>query len=188
MKYKNAILVAALAIAATSLLTASLWTSLASASTEAGEKDPDATVVRDSVVILGPKTIPAKDYIHLYDTTPYMIMNGHVAAKLPCDENSESPVQILTGQAPDLQPAEFELISELSIPGEQCLYHVDLASEHGEDAEGGIVTDVAIYNPTNERIRLPLTASVVIGINEIMPIMEEMDEDAGMEGSMESGQ
>lgn len=185
---KNTFLIATLAIGATSILMASVWTTLASASTEAGETNPDATVVRDSVVVLGPKTIPPNDYIHLYDTTPYMIMNGHVAAKLPCDENSESLVQILIGQAPDLKPAEFELISELSTPGELCLYHVDLASEHGEDVEGGIVTDVAIYNPTDERIRLPLTSSIVIGINEIMPIMGEdtgHDEEES-EDSMES--
>lgn len=170
MNNKNAILVATLAVAATSLMIASLLPSIASASSGAAEKNPDATVVRDSVVMLGPKTIPAMDYIHLYDTTPYMIMNGHVAAKLPCDTNSESPLQILIGQAPNLKPAEFELIGELSTPGNLCLYHVDLASEQ---VEGDLVTDVAIYNPTNERIRLPLTASVVIGINEIMPIIED---------------
>jgi hypothetical protein len=42
------------------------------------------TVVRDSsAVLLDGKTIPAIDYIHLYDATPYKIMSGHVAAKLP---------------------------------------------------------------------------------------------------------
>jgi hypothetical protein len=47
------------------------------------------TVVRDSaVILLEGKTIPANDYIHLYDTTPYMIKTGHIAAKLPCDASS----------------------------------------------------------------------------------------------------
>ena len=39
-----------------------------------------STVVRDSaVVLLGERTLPANNFIHLYDTTPYMIMNGHIA-------------------------------------------------------------------------------------------------------------
>jgi hypothetical protein len=37
------------------------------------------TVVRDSaVILLEGKTLPANDFIHLYDTTPYMIKSGHI--------------------------------------------------------------------------------------------------------------
>jgi hypothetical protein len=58
----------------------------------------DTTVIRDSsTVLLDGKTIPAMDYIHLYDATPYKIMNGHVAAKLPCDTNSMTPLIMLVG-------------------------------------------------------------------------------------------
>jgi hypothetical protein len=61
-------------------------------------------VVRDSqAILLEDKTIPANDYIHLYDSTPYMIINGHIAAKLPCDANNASPLKILTGQAPNFK-------------------------------------------------------------------------------------
>lgn len=128
-----------------------------------------STVVRDSVtVLLGSKLIPADDYIHLYDSTPYMIMNGHVAAKLPCDANSETKLHIMIGQAPNLNPADLELISELSKPGTYCLYHVDIASTN--DA---MITDIAIHNPTSEKIRMPTTGTVVIGVNEIMPGAEE---------------
>lgn len=73
---------------------------------------------------------------------------------------------ILTGQAPDLQPAELELIQNLSTPGELCLYHVDLASEEG----GAVITDVAIQNPGEDDIELPATSTVVIGVNQIRPI------------------
>ena len=65
------------------------------------------TVVRDSaVILLEGKTIPANDFIHLYDTTPYMIKSGHIAAKLPCDASSTSPLKILIGQLQtlNLQP------------------------------------------------------------------------------------
>ena len=35
----------------------------------------ESTIVRDSaVVLLDGKTLPANDFIHLYDSTPYMIM------------------------------------------------------------------------------------------------------------------
>lgn len=137
------------------------------------EKNPNATVVRDSFTVLGPKAILANDYLHLYDTTPYMIMNGHVAAKLPCDSNSETEIQILIGKAPNLKPAELEYIQELSTPGKLCLYHVDLVSEHGEDVDGGIITDVAVANPTDSRKYLPFGSSIVIGVNEIMPLEME---------------
>ena len=37
-------------------------------------------VVRDSAaILLEGKVIPTKDYIHLYDSTPYSILNGHIA-------------------------------------------------------------------------------------------------------------
>lgn len=124
-----------------------------------------ATVVRDSSsVLLDGKTIPVMDYIHLYDTTPYKIMNGHIATKLPCDANSMTPLKILVGQAPNLKPASLELVKELSKPGSMCIYHVDIPQG------GAVTTDIAIQNPTNNPIKLPDTSTVVIGVNEIMPL------------------
>ena len=36
-------------------------------------------VVRDSAtILLEGKIIPTKDYIHLYDSTPYLITSGHI--------------------------------------------------------------------------------------------------------------
>ncbi|AJZ75879.1 hypothetical protein [Candidatus Nitrosotenuis cloacae] len=132
------------------------------------EHTADTFIVRDTVTeILGGKSIPAKEYIHFYDTTPYMIMNGHVAAKLPCDKNAKTPLEVLIGKAPDLKAAEMEYIKELSKPGLSCLYHVDLNSDEM------IVTDVALSNPTDKPVRFPPTSTVTIGINEIMPMEEE---------------
>ena len=123
-------------------------------------------VVRDSqAILLEGKTIPAKDYIHLYDSTPYMITNGHVAAKIPCDTSNTSPLKILIGQAPNLKPAELEFVKPLSTPGKMCIYHVDIPSK-----AGGVVTDIAIQNPTTTEVKLPATSSVVIGVNEIAPL------------------
>jgi hypothetical protein len=125
-----------------------------------------STVVRDSAtILLDGKSIPAKDFIHLYDSTPYQIMNGHVAAKLPCDASSVSPLKILVGQAPNVKPAQPELVKELSKPGSMCIYHFDLPT-----AGNATTTDIAIQNPTDSPIKFPDTSGVVIGVNEIMPL------------------
>ncbi|MBV9178710.1 MAG: hypothetical protein JO297_16925 [Nitrososphaeraceae archaeon] len=45
-----------------------------------------------------------------------------------------------------------------------CLYHYDIP-------QGGVIaTDLALQDPTNNPIKLPDTSSVVIGVNEIMPL------------------
>jgi hypothetical protein len=128
------------------------------------EEYNETSTVRDSVTeLLQDKVIPGGDFIHLYDSTPYHILNGHVALKAPCQDDSTTPIQILIGSAPNMTAAPLENIAPLSTPGEQCLYHADLIP-------GGnvtIITDIALKNPTEEDIEFPPTATVVIGINEI---------------------
>jgi hypothetical protein len=140
------------------------------ATTEAGhsaeeEKEYNETsTVRDSVTeLLQDKIIPGGDFMHLYDSTPYHILNGHVALKAPCEDDSTTPVQILIGSAPNMTAATIENIAPLSTPGEQCLYHADLIPSGNVT----IITDIALKNPTEEDLEFPPTASVVIGINEI---------------------
>jgi hypothetical protein len=143
----------------------------ATATTEAGhsaeeEKEYNQTsTVRDSVTeLLQDKIIPGGDFVHLYDSTPYHILNGHVALKAPCEDDSTTPVQILIGSAPNMTAATLENIAPLSTPGEQCLYHADLIPSGNVT----IITDIALKNPTEEDLEFPPTASVVIGINEII--------------------
>ncbi|MDQ4017928.1 MAG: hypothetical protein M3129_05250, partial [Thermoproteota archaeon] len=72
----------------------------------------ETVTVRDSVfALLADHTIPASGFIHLYDTTPYSIKNGHVAAKIPCDDDSTPLLDILVGVAPGLTPAPLELVA-----------------------------------------------------------------------------
>ena len=131
-----------------------------------GEAGGGGTTVRDSTaILLAGETIPGGSFIHLYDSTPDAIATGHVAAKIPCNENSNATLSILTGSAPNLQPAELELLPELSTPGELCLCHADLASEQG----GNMTTDIAIQNPGEEDVELPATSTVVVGINKVLP-------------------
>ena len=48
-----------------------------------------------------------------------------------------------------------------------CLYHVDVVSQPG--GQVGIITDIAIQNPTSTTITFPSTSTVVIGVDEITP-------------------
>jgi hypothetical protein len=131
-----------------------------------GASTSAATTIRDSTaILLSGQTIPGGSFIHLYDSTPDAIATGHVAAKIPCDENSNATLTILTGSAPNLQPTELELVPELSTAGELCLYHADLASEQG----GNMTTDIAIQNTGEDDVELPATSTVVIGVNKVLP-------------------
>ena len=143
------------------------------------EEHTDTSTVRDSVfALLADQTIPASGFIHLYDSTPYSIRNGHVAAKIPCDDESAPLLNILVGVAPNLTPAPLELVPPLSTAGELCLYHVDLpapgqanataANATAANATTTVITDIAISNPGDEDVTLPPTSTVVIGVNEIM--------------------
>ena len=138
----------------------------------------ETTTVRDSVfALLADHTIPASGFIHLYDTTPYSVKNGHVAAKIPCDDESTPLLDILVGVAPDLTPVPLELNANLSTAGELCLYHTDLpapdqantttTSANATTTNATMITDIAISNPGDEDVTLPSTSTVVIGINEI---------------------
>lgn len=133
-------------------------------SSEEKEYNQNSTV-RDSVtILLQDAIIPGTDFIHLYDSTPSHIMNGHIALKVPCTAESNSTIQVLIGSAPNMTATTLENIPALSTPGEQCLYHVDLIP-------GGnvtTITDIALKNPTEDEIEFPPTSSVVIGINEVM--------------------
>src|SRR5215213_2907442 len=143
------------------------------------EEHTDTFTVRDSVfALLADQTIPASGFIHLYDTTPYSIKNGHIAAKIPCGEDSTPLLNILVGVAPEFTPAPLDLVANLSTAGELCLYHTDLpATEQGNVNSTNstttsanataMVTDIAILNPGDEDITFPATSTVVIGINEI---------------------
>jgi hypothetical protein len=132
----------------------------------------DGTITRDSqTVLLEGESLPAQgNYIHLYDSTPYQIMNGHIAAKLPCTDTNSTEINVLIGQAPNLQPAELEFVGALSIPGDLCLYHVDVASN-----ETAPITDIAIQNNSPDDIIFPPTSTVVIGVNEIAPLASSED-------------
>jgi hypothetical protein len=135
------------------------------ATTAASSTVGKETVTRDSVtLLLEGKNLPKGDFIELYDSTPYKIANGHFVAKVPCNTNGQSQVDLLTGQAPNFKSSEAELVSQLSTPGKLCLYHVDLIS-----GSNNTITDVAIKNNSTKDIVFPPTTSVGVGVNAIVP-------------------
>lgn len=141
-----------------------------------------AHVVRDSVAeLLEGTSIPSGQFIHLYDSTPYMITNGHVAVNVPCEGNSTASIQVLLGQAPNLTAAELENLPELSTPGDMCLYHVDVVPNEE------VVTDVAIANPGEEDLEFPPGSTAVIGVNEIAPGAEEGEHGDDAEATNSTG-
>jgi hypothetical protein len=98
-----------------------------------------------------------------------MIQVGHIAAKLPCDSNNKTSLNVLIGQAPNLKPAELEFVKELSTPGKMCIYHVDVKSD---PSGANPITDIALQNPTTKEVKFGPTGTVVIGVNEISPLAE----------------
>ena len=84
-------------------------------------------------------------------------------------------MKILIGQAPNVKPAELELVKPLSTPGKLCIYHVDVNSKPGNP-----ITDIAIQNPTENSMTLPPASTVVIGVNEISPLPAS----SSMQGNM----
>ena len=47
--------------------------------------------------------------MHLYDSTPYHILNGHVALKAPCGDDRTTPLQILIGSAPNMTVVNLKI-------------------------------------------------------------------------------
>ncbi len=87
--------------------------------------------------------IPGENYILLYDATPFKILNGHVAAKLPCDNNNATEIQVLIGQnIPEFEIAKSEFIPQLSDSGNLCLYHFDIKSTSSKNP----ITEIIILN------------------------------------------
>ena len=149
------------AIAVSVLLTSSLMMPIG-----INYHEVQGAVVRDSQTqLLDGETISGGGFIHLYDSTPYKITNGHIAAHIPCDETSTSPIAVLIGEAPNLSPANLTVVNELSNPGTICIYHVDILPN-----ATSTVTDIAIQNPTDSDVELETDSSVVIGVNEIEPL------------------
>ena len=104
---------------------------------------PGQSITRDSVtLLLEGKTIPGKGFIHLYNTTPYMIHNGHVASHVPCDTSSKLVVNLLAGQVNGtFAPSTILALKGIRQPGQMCLSHVNINSDMAKKI---YITDMTI--------------------------------------------
>ena len=128
---------------------------------------PGQIIVRDSVtLLLAGQTIPPKGFIHVYDTAPYMVHDGHVALHVPCDTSSKLVVNLLAGETngtfTTIQPVNIPTLSQ---PGQMCLSHVNLNSDM---AKKFYVTDIAIQNPPNQTIIFPPTSTVIVCLQLVL--------------------
>ena len=94
------------------------------------------------------------DYIHLIDFTPFnTTAEGHIAIKVPCENDGKPMVTVITGVAPNFTTLDVgNAINngtldgrniDLSVEGTTCLYH-------GEIPNG--ITDIALVNTSNQTL------------------------------------
>ena len=105
----------------------------------------------------------------MYDTGKFHIIDGHAAVKIPCNENSEPLVELLGGVATDetfMKKLELHHVANMSQPGLACMYHSDIGSAMGE--EGFLLIDIALHNPSTQRITFPEESVAIVSVNEIM--------------------
>jgi len=131
------------------------------------------TVTRNvDTLMLAHQIIPPRDFLQLYGTDPYTILSGHISAKIPCDANSSSSLQMLVGHLPQLKPLQLDPIKELSKPGYLCMYEGNVGSSvsssatSNDTAKNNLNTDLILLNPTDYRIILPNTSTVVISVEQ----------------------
>jgi hypothetical protein len=135
-------------------------------------QDAKNLVGESATIILSNQVVPPKDYIHIYDSLPYKIANGHLTAKLSCDMDSKPALRIFIGKIPVLKPSPMQVVKELSKPGYMCLYYLDIPPRLDYDTtqaknSTNTITDIVLYNPTSVKQVLLNTSSIVIGINQI---------------------
>ncbi len=117
----------------------------------------------DTVTIpLDDRSIPEDSYLPIYDSRSYKILDGHIAAKLPCNDDNSSDVQIMAGNASELSPIELEIIPELSVAGSMCLYHGDVIP-----GQGNMIYDLIVQNNSTDDIDFPSTSSITISIAKL---------------------
>lgn len=114
----------------------------------------DNLVTSEHIPLIG--KLAKGDFILLMDLTPFTTSiegHSHIAMKIPCDENGNSKLALITGVAPDLLTFDIgkainigtlngkEL--DLSKEGGSCLYHAELPNG---------TTDIALVNIANDTL------------------------------------
>lgn len=140
--------------------------SSATSMTASNQTNSNNNSVKNSQTILLEGThLPSKSYLHLYDSKPFKIMNSHISAKVPCNDTGYPAVLFLFGPDTKVPTSGFKLDRGLSQLGELCLYRGDLAANQTNN-----ISDIAIYNNSTRSIEFPPTSTIILNINEVMPV------------------
>ena len=127
------------------------------------EGDGKSFTVSDSeTILLADTSLPSGSYLHLYDSAPFKLMNSHISAKIPCNDEYATDIVFMFGPDVNIPISELDLIPELSVAGELCLYEGTLATNGTNN-----ITDIAIFNNSPDDIDFPDTSSIVIKVNEL---------------------
>src|SRR5918993_3884466 len=116
----------------------------------------DNLVISEHIPLIG--QLSSGDYILLMDFTPFVTSvegHSHIALKVPCNEDANPKVSILTGIAPNLKTLNIGSAIrngtldgnniDLSAEGKSCLYNAELPNN---------VSDIVLVNTSNQTLNL----------------------------------
>jgi hypothetical protein len=78
-------------------------------------------------------------------------------------------LEVLGGVSSDktfMKKLELHHVANMSQAGQTCMYHSDLGSVMGE--KGFLLVDIALHNPSEQKITFPLESVAIVSVNEIM--------------------
>jgi hypothetical protein len=114
----------------------------------------DNLIISEHIPLTG--QLAGGDYILLMDFTPFVTSvegHSHIALKVPCNEEGNPRVTIVTGIAPRLNTLDIgNAVNngtldgnslDLSAEGNSCLYHAELPNS---------ISDIALVNTSNQTL------------------------------------
>ncbi len=141
---------------------------------DGGHEPVDAAFQTTGTIVLK-QALRAGDFMLLEDVTPLQVVGGHVAMKVPCNSNGETPLQILVGSASEsgsaLVAVELEFIEDISNPDRDCVYHADLDAdaikndllvESGQEVN---ITDIALVNSGKKKVHFGVDNGNTVTVN-----------------------
>jgi len=152
-----------------------------------GDGEPVGAQFQSTGTTVLKQSLRGGDFMLLEDVTPLQVVGGHVAMKVPCNSNGDTPLQVLVGSASEsgsaLVPVELEFIEDISTPGLDCVYHADLDVDAIKEdlmvASGKEVniTDIALANSGKNRVHFGADNGNTVTVNLLTSASEEEHHD-----------
>lgn len=113
-------------------------------------------------ILLNGISLPEGGILHLYDTYPFQINTGKLIAKLPCNENNRTSIDVLVGNMNQQKNANLSL-SKIKDSTRLCFY----SSLIDENNSKLTITDVFLRNNSTDDIDFPSTSSLILGVKKM---------------------